>query len=65
MGVVNVVDEEKQESCTSDESIKDEHVGLPKPLSQQAQLHVDDEDVFSTSLIGRCGVVQLLGVVSL
>ena len=34
-------------------SIKGEHVSLPKPQSQLAQLHDDDEDVFATSLIDR------------
>ena len=34
-------------------SMKDEHVSLPKPQSQLAQLHDDDEDVFATSLIDR------------
>ena len=34
-------------------SMKDEHVSLPKPQSQLAQLHDDDEDVFATSLINR------------
>ena len=34
-------------------SMKDEHVSLPKPKSQLAQLHDDDEDVFTTSLINR------------
>ena len=33
-------------------SMKDECVSLPKPQSQLAQLH-DDEDVFATSLIDR------------
>ena len=36
VGVVNVADAEKQESCTSDESMKDECVSLPKPQSQLA-----------------------------
>ena len=36
-------------------SMKDEHVSLPKPQSQLAQLHDDDEDVFATSLIDRYG----------
>ena len=31
----------------------DEHVSLPKPKSQLAQLHDDDEDVFATSVIDR------------
>ena len=34
-------------------SMKDEHVSLHKQHSQQAQLHDDDEDVFTTSLIDR------------
>ena len=33
-------------------SMKDEHVSLPKPQSQLAQLH-DDDNVFATSLINR------------
>ena len=32
-------------------SMKDECVSLPKPQSQLAQLHDDNEDVFATSLI--------------
>ena len=34
-------------------SVKDEHVSLPKPKSQLAQLHDDDEDVFATSITER------------
>ena len=34
-------------------SMKDNHVSLPKPKSQLAQLHDDDEDVFATSVIDR------------
>ena len=34
-------------------SMKDEHVSLPKPKSQLAELHDDNEDVFATSLIDR------------
>ena len=34
-------------------SMKDECISLPKPKSQLAQLHDDDEDVFATSLIDR------------
>ena len=34
-------------------SMKDEHVRLPKPQSQLAQLHDDDGDVFATCLIDR------------
>ena len=33
--------------------MKDECVNLPKPKSQLAQLHDDDEDVFAASLIDR------------
>ena len=33
-------------------SMKDEHVNLPKPKSQLAQFH-DDEDIFVTSVIDR------------
>ena len=33
--------------------MKDECVSLPKPQSQLAQQHDDDEDVFATSLINR------------
>ena len=36
-------------------NMKDEHVSLPKPQSQLAQLHNDDEDVFATNLIDRYG----------
>ena len=34
-------------------SMKDECVILPKPQSQLAQLHDDDEDVFATGVIDR------------
>ena len=34
-------------------SMKDEHVSLPKPKSQLAYLHDDDDDVFATSLTDR------------
>ena len=33
--------------------MKDERVSLPKPKSQLAQLHDDDEDVFATSVTDR------------
>ena len=33
--------------------MKDECVSLPKPKSQIAQLHDDDEDVFAASVIDR------------
>ena len=51
MGVVNVANEEKQKVVQVMTSMKDEHVSLPKPWPQLAQLHNDDEDVFATSLI--------------
>ena len=34
-------------------SMKDEHVSLPKPKSQLAQLHDNDEDVYATSVTDR------------
>ena len=34
-------------------SMKDECISLPKPKSQLAQLHDDEEDVFATSVIDR------------
>ena len=34
-------------------SMKDECVSLPKPQSQLAQLHDDDEDIFAKSVIDR------------
>ena len=34
-------------------SMKDECVSLPKPESQLAQLHDDNEDVFASSVIDR------------
>ena len=34
-------------------SMKDKCASLPKPQSQLAQLHDDDEDIFATSLIDR------------
>ena len=33
--------------------MKDEYMSLPKPQSQLAQLHDDNEDIFATSLIDR------------
>ena len=49
--VINVAHEERQEG-----SMKDGRVSLPKPKSQLAHLHDDDEDVFATSLIDRYAV---------
>ena len=34
-------------------NVKDECVSQPKPQSQLAQLHDEDEDIFATSLIDR------------
>ena len=34
-------------------SMKDECVSVPKPQSQLAQLHDDNEDIFATGLIDR------------
>ena len=34
-------------------NMKDEHMSVPKPQSQLAQLHDDEEDVFATGLIDR------------
>ena len=48
-----MVDEEKQKVVLVMTSMKDECVSLPKPKSQLAQLHVDDDNVFATSLIDR------------
>ena len=39
--------------------MKDKCVSLPKPKSQLAQLHDDDEDVFATSLIDSYGARSL------
>ena len=39
-------------------SMKDECVSLPKSKSQLAQLHDEDEDVFTTSIIDRYAVRQ-------
>ena len=33
--------------------MKDEHVSPPKPKSQLAQLHDEEEDIFATSVIDR------------
>ena len=52
VSIVNVANEKKQKSCIST-SMKNECVSLPKPKSQLAQLHDDDEDVFATSVIDR------------
>ena len=53
MGVVNVADAEKQESCTTDNKYVRWMCNLLKQQTQLAQLHDDHEDVFATSLINR------------
>ena len=49
--IVNVANEKSRKFVSVSTSMKDEHVSLPKPKSQLAQLHDDDEDVFATSVI--------------
>ena len=39
--------------------MKDEYVSLPKPKSQLEQLHGNDEDVFTTSVIDRYAATPL------
>ena len=51
--IVNVANEKSRKVVSVSTSMKDEHVSLPKPKSQLAQLHDNDEDVFATSVIGR------------
>ena len=53
MSIVNVANEKSRKVVSVSKSMKDEHVSLPKPKSQLAQLHDDDEDVFATSVIDR------------
>ena len=43
----------KRRKVSVSTSMKDERVSLPKPKSQLAQLHDNDEDVFATSVIDR------------
>ena len=43
VSIVNVANEKKQKSCISRYKYEDERVSLPKPKSQLAQLHGDDE----------------------
>ena len=50
--IVNVANEKSRKVVSVSTSMKDELVSLPKPKSQLAQLH-DDEDVFATSVIDR------------
>ena len=51
--VVNVAHEKRQEGCISKYKYENEPVSLPKPKSQFAQLHDDDEDVLATSVTDR------------
>ena len=51
--IVNVANEKSRKVVSVSTSMKDECVSLPKPKSQLAQLHDDDEDVFATSVIDR------------
>ena len=51
--IVNVAHEKSRKVVSLSTSMKDECVSLPKPKSQLAQLHDDDEDVFATSVIDR------------
>ena len=53
MSIVNVANEKNRKVVSVSTSMKDECVSLPKPKSQLAQLHDDDEDVFATSVINR------------
>ena len=53
VSVVSVAREESRKVVSVSISMKDECVSLPKPKSQLAQLHDDDEDVFATSVIDR------------
>ena len=53
VSVVNVANEKSRKVASVSTSMKDEYVSLPKPKSQLAQLHHDDEDVFATSLTDR------------
>ena len=53
VGVVNVADVESRKVVPVTTSMKDKHVCLPKPQSQPAQLHDDEEDIFATGLIDR------------
>ena len=51
--IVNVANEKSRKVVSVSTCMKDECVSLPKPKSQFAQLHDDDEDVFATSVIDR------------
>ena len=53
MSIVNVANEKSRKVVSVSASMKDECVSLPKPKSQLAQLHDDDEGVFATSVIDR------------
>ena len=53
MSIVNVDNEKSRKVVSVSTSMQEERVSLPKPKSQLAQLHDDDEDVFATSVIDR------------
>ena len=53
VSIINVANEKSRKVVSVSTSMKDECVSLPKPKSQLAQLHDDDEDVFATSVIDR------------
>ena len=53
LSIVNVANEKSRKVVSVSTSMKDEHVSLPKPKSQLAQLHDNDEDEFATSVIDR------------
>ena len=54
MGVLSMwLMKKSRKVVTVSTSMRDEHVSLPKSKSQLAQLHDDDEDVFSTCVIDR------------
>ena len=52
VSIVNVANEKSRKVVSVSTSMKVECVSLPKPKSQLAQLH-DDDDVFATSVIDR------------
>ena len=48
-----MANEKRRKVVSVSTSMKDECVSLPKPKSQLAQLHDDEEDVFATSVTDR------------
>ena len=53
VSIVNMANEKSRKFVSVSTSMKDKCVSLPKPKSQLAQLHDDDEEVFATSVIDR------------